>query len=153
MNEKKELSPKEKVEKIVELILTKKKGDTLKFNELNLIINENLKDEYGKIRFRKIMQRSKNKLIEHGILIRGINGIGYYILKTNQMSSYTYRNYMIKPIKQMQKGKKILDNLNKKELNNEETKQYELTKTLNDNLININKDQINSKEFISLKNI
>lgn len=153
MNVEETLSPKEKVQKIVELILKKKKGDTLKFEELNLIINEDLKDEYGKNRFKKIMNRAKNKLIEYGILIRGINGIGYYILKTNQMSSYTYRNYMIKPIKQMEKGKRILDNLNKKELNNEETKKYDLTKTLNDNLVNTNKAQINSKEFISLKEI
>lgn len=151
MNE--ELTPKEKVQKIIELILTKKKGDTLKFDELNLIINEDLKDEYGKIRFRKIMSRAKNKLIEYGILIRGINGIGYYVLKTNQMSSYTYRNYIVKPIKQIEKGKKILDNLNKKELNNEETEKYNLTKKLNDNLVKSNKDKINSQEFNSLKEI
>lgn len=148
-----ELTPKQKSIKIVELILTKKKGDTLKFEELNSIIKENLKDEHGKNKFRKIMQKAKNQLINYGILIKGINGVGYYILKTNQMSSYTYRNYMIKPIKQIQKGKTILDNLNKKELNNEETKKYDLTKKLNDNLVNINKDQINSKEFISLKEI
>lgn len=148
-----ELTPKQKSIKIVELILTKKKGDTLKFEELNSIIKENLKDEYGKNKFRKIMQKAKNQLINYGILIKGINGVGYYILKTNQMSSYTYRNYMIKPIKQIQKGKTILDNLNKKELNNEETKKYDLTKKLNDNLVNTNKNQINSKEFISLKEI
>lgn len=116
MENKKELSPKEKREKVVTYILSKNYGDTIKNEELNQILEEDLNDEYGKIRFRHQMDKAKNKLYEKGYVIRSIYGIGYYILKPNQISSYTYRNFILKPMKSYKKADTILNNINTKNL-------------------------------------
>lgn len=64
MENKKELSPKEKREKVVTYILSKNYGDTIKNEELNQILEEDLNDEYGKIRFRHQMDKAKKNYMK-----------------------------------------------------------------------------------------
>lgn len=145
------LSPKEKREEVYNLILTKKYGDTVTNEEINNILQEDLKDEYGKKRFRDQMNKVKNKLYEKGYVIRCIYNIGYYILKPNQVSSYTYRNFIVKPTKQFKKAQKILKHTDCKEFNVEETTEFELTRTLNKNIIDTTNKILNSEKYNDLQ--
>lgn len=151
---KNEFSPKEKREQVYNYILTKKYGDTITNEELNNILQENLKDEYGKIRFRNQMVKVKDTLYKKGFVIRPIYNIGYYILKPNQVSSYTYRNFIVRPTKQYNKAKIILENINNKEFNNDENLEFKTTKSLNKKIIDTTNNLLNSNEYKNLsKNI
>lgn len=151
---KNEFSPKEKREQVYNYILTKKYGDTITNEELNNILQEDLKDEYGKIRFRNQMIKVKDTLYKKGFVIRAIYNIGYYILKPNQVSSYTYRNFIIRPTKQYNKAKTILENINNKEFNNDENLEFKTTKSLNKKIIDTTNNLLNSNEYKNLsKNI
>lgn len=148
---KNEFSPKEKREQVYNYILTKKYGDTITNEELNNILQEDLKDEYGKIRFRNQMVKVKDTLYKKGFVIRPIYNIGYYILKPNQVSSYTYRNFIVKPTKQFKKAQKILKYTDCKEFNVEETTEFELTRTLNKNIIDTTNKILNSEKYNDLQ--
>lgn len=146
-----ELSKKEKIEKIIEIFIAKEKGQTVSLEEINEITQEDLTDKYAEQRFRNIMQKVKDLLIEKGFVIRSVYGVGYYILKSKQISSYTYRNYIVKPMKQFDKAKKILENTNKKELKDKDWSEYKTTVALNDAVLFNTKNLINSDEYKDLK--
>lgn len=108
----------------------------------------------GKIRFRSQMNKVKDRLYKKGFVIRSIYNIGYYILKPNQVSSYTYRNFIVRPTKQYNKAKIILENINNKEFNNDENLEFKTTKSLNKKIIDTTNNLLNSNEYKNLsKNI
>lgn len=141
----------EKVIGVAEYILKKNYGDTITIEELNQIIQEDLSDEKGKRKFKKIIGRSKNKLINYGYVIKSIYNVGYYILQPNQIPSYTYRNYIVKPLKQFNKADIILKNTNRKKLNTEEIKEHKATMQLNYSIMQATNLLINDEDFKILK--
>ena len=144
---KEELTPKEKREKIKKLVLSKNYGETLSYNELNSILQEDLNDYYGKVVFRRQMNKVKNELFSKGYVIRPVYNVGYYILKPNQVSSYTYRNYITKPMNSFKKAKVILDNTKKGKLQGQEISEYNATCELNESIIYTNAELLNSEEY------
>ena len=142
-----ESTPKEKRQKVIELILTKEYGETVTYNELNAILQENINDYQGKVAFRRNMNKVKNELFSKGYVIRPILNVGYYILKPNQVSSYTYRNYIVRPINSFKKAKTILENTERKQLKGQETTEYQTTYELNEAMIYANAELINADEY------
>lgn len=145
------LSTKEKREKVMELILSKEYGETITYDTLNEILQRNLSDFHERECFRREMNKVKNALFEKGYVIRPVFNVGYYILKPNQVSSYTYRNYIVKPIHSFRKAKTILDNTSKKGFNKEEISEYKTTCELNEAMIYASTELINSDEYKKLK--
>lgn len=135
MENKNSLSPKEKREKLYEFILSKNYGETITIEQINNILQENLNSDLGSKRFRNQINKVKNKLYEKGYVIRSIYDIGYYILKPNQVSSYTYRNFIVKPTKQFNKARIIMKNTNTKDLNDDEYVELYNTIELNKEMI------------------
>lgn len=135
MENKNSLSPKEKREKLYEFILSKNYGETITIEQINNILQENLNSDLGSKRFRCQINKVKNKLYEKGYVIRSIYDIGYYILKPNQVSSYTYRNFIVKPTKQFNKARIIMKNTNTKNLNDDEYIELYNTIELNKEMI------------------
>ena len=148
---KNELSPKEKREEIKELILSREYGETLTYEELNNILQEDLGDFYGREVFRRQMNKVKNELFSEGYVIRPVYNVGYFILKPNQVSSYTYRNYIVKPMNSFKKAKIILNNTEKKKLKGQEISEYVNTCELNEAIIYANEELINSEEYSMLR--
>lgn len=141
----------EKVIEVTKYILKKNYGDTITIEELNEIIQEDLSDERGKRKFKIILSKAKNRLINCGYVIKSIYNVGYYILKPNQISSYTYRNYIVKPMKQFSKANTILKNTNKRELNAEEWGKHKTTMELNRSIMQATNLLINDEDFKMLK--
>ena len=144
-------SNKEKIIEIGEYIIKKNYGEIITIKELNEFIQVDLSDEIGKRKFKRIMSKVKNRLINCGYVIRSIYNVGYYILKPNQISSYTYRNYIIKPLKQFDKANIILKNTNKKQLSTDEIKEHKATCELNRAIMYATNSLINDKEYEILK--
>lgn len=153
MNEKKyESEYSEKINNVCKYILTKEYGSTLTFEELNKFFNLNLKDEYDNHRLKYLMRKCKNILINYSYILRSVTKVGYYILKPNQISSYTYRTYIIKPLKSFDKAKLILSKTDKKEFNKEEIREHALTSGLNAALIYATDALINDEQYECLMN-
>ena len=139
------------VDNIVNLFKLKHQGNIITYKELQEYTHYNFSDYIDFDRFKKnTMAKAKNKLIEEGIIIKAIPNEGYYILKSNQIQSYTYRTYIRRPLKQFQKAEKILNNTIVNSLNAEELQKHKLTVDLNKQLINTNNEIINLKKFKDL---
>ncbi len=150
---KEELSPKEKRMKIIELILTKDYGETIEYDKLNEILQEDIDDYYGKQCFIRQMNKVKNELFSKGYVIRPVYNVGYYILKPNQVSSYTYRTYITKPINSFKKARTILDNTEKSKLKGQEVSEYKTTCELNEAMLYASTELLNSDEYKILSGI
>lgn len=74
-------------------------------------------------------------LIKRGYVIKSVKGCGWYILKPNQISSYTYRNYIVKPQKSYLKASEILQHFEKRDLSEDRKAEYEDINNLNNSLI------------------
>ena len=132
---------KDRLFECIEYIESKEYGTTLTKEELAKILGFNIEltKEYDK--FSEKMVRIKNYLIEKGIILKSIAGVGYYILKPKQVSGYVYRSYTRRIDKLLAKGSKILYYTPKKDLSEIRTEEI-------DNLINLNADLIGNVNTI-----
>ena len=141
-----------KRENIRNYIMKKQFGDTIVFKDLQQFTDYDLNNEYENYKFKTtIMRFVKDELIQEGYILKSIRGVGYYILKQNQISSYTYRTYIKKPLRYLDKADTILKSTHTILLNKKEVEKHSLTQELNEELIGKNSEIINSKKYESLK--
>lgn len=139
-------------ENIRNYIMKKQFGDTIVFKDLQQFTEYDLNNEYENYKFKTtIMRFVKDELIQEGYILKSIRGVGYYILKQNQISSYTYRTYIKKPLRYLDKADTILKSTHTILLNKKEVEKHSLTQELNEELIGKNSEIINSKKYESLK--
>lgn len=139
-------------ENIRNYIMKKQFGDTIVFKDLQQFTDYDLNNEYENYKFKTtIMRFVKDELIQEGYILKSIRGVGYYILKQNQISSYTYRTYIKKPSRYLDKADTILKSTHTILLNKKEVEKHSLTQELNEELIGKNSEIINSKKYESLK--
>lgn len=139
------------VEEITNYVKTKQQGETLTYKELQPFTHYNLEDELDRYHFAAaIMSRVREILIEDGYILKAIKYQGFYILKSNQIQSYTYRTYIKRPLKQFQKAERILNNTIVNGLNEDELQKHKLTADLNKQLLNTNTEIIGLKKFKDL---
>lgn len=139
-------------ENIRNYIMKKQFGDTIVFKDLQQFTEYDLNNEYENYKFKTtIMRFVKDELIQEGYILKSIRGVGYYILKQNQISSYTYRTYIKKPLRYLNKADTILKSTHTVLLNKKEVEKHSLTQELNEELIGKNSEIINSKKYESLK--
>ena len=126
-------------------------GQTITFEELQPLTQYNLDDKYELYKFKSsLMSKVKNRLIQKGIVLKSIKNIGYYILKPNQIQSYTYRTYIVKPLKHFEKAATILINSKTTELKEAELEKHNLTLNLDKELIETTNKLIKNKKYSNL---
>lgn len=137
---------------IIEYFKFKKQGDQINYDELQQFTHYDLKNVIEFHYFKtNTMRRVKEGLIDYGIIIKAIPNIGYYILKSNQVSSYTYRTYIKRPLKQLNKAERILNSTETKSLTVGELGKYNLTMALNQDLMAANDKVLNSNKYKELE--
>ena len=137
---------------IIEYFKFKKQGEQINYDELQQFTHYDLKNVLEFHYFKtNTMRRVKEGLIDYGIIIKAIPNIGYYILKSNQVSSYTYRTYIKKPLKQLNKAERILNSTETKSLTVGELGKYNLTIALNQDLMAANDKVLNSNKYKELE--
>ena len=103
---------KQRISETVEYILdeTKEKGKgiTLSNKKLGNLLKYNIEDELEWKKYKSTMNRVKNILINYGIVLKSIVGIGYYVLKDNQISGYCYHTYIKRTTILLDKSEHIL---------------------------------------------
>lgn len=138
---------------IADYFKTKKEGDAISYAELQKYTHYDLSNYIENQRFKKgTMLRVKNILIDNGIIIKAIANEGYYVLKSNQIQSYAYRTYIKRPLKQLEKSKRILESTNMKKLKQNEWEKHTLALELNNELLKTNNNILNSNKFKELDN-
>lgn len=139
-------------EEIEKYIKQKNFGDTIKVNELQQFTNYNLEDKYEYYKFKSSLMRIvKNNLMQNGIVLKAIQNVGYYILKPNQIQSYTYRTYILRPLKTLEKAEIILTHSNTNQLNKQELDKHKLTLDLNIALIKQTNNLVIDEKYKKLK--
>lgn len=104
-----------------------------------------------------IISKAKLLLIEKGIYIKTLSGVGYRVLYPNEISEEVFNKYIKAGIEKYRYGINIMSNTPQKLLNQEELKEFEevekLIRKLYSNNINEVKDmqfRLNSNKFKSL---
>lgn len=137
---------------IIEYFRSKNQGEQINYQELQSFTHYNLKDPLDFHYFKtNVMRRVKEGLIDYGMIIKAIPNVGYYILKSNQIQSYTYRTYIKRPLGQLNKAKRILDNTDLNGLKTDEVRRHKLTIQLDTDLIQKNTEIINSDSYKELE--
>lgn len=77
------------------------------------------------------MARIKNFLIDYGYILKSIGGVGYYILKPNQISNYCYRTYVERTFELLEKSERILNHTDQSEMIEIRKKELSEMKELN----------------------
>ena len=125
------------IKDICEFIRTKNYGTIIYYTDITRRIGLNIELEEHKKYFKRLMSKVKNILIDYSYILKSVGGKGYYILKPNQISSFTYRTYITKPQRAYEKAKRILERTDKKDFKKLDKEEYEDITKLNNKLIEV----------------
>jgi hypothetical protein len=125
------------IKDICEFIITKEYGTLVPFTDISRRIGLNIELEEGMKYFKKLMSKAKNILIDYSYILKPIKGTAYYILKPNQIPSYTYRTYITKPQKSYEKAKRILERTDRSNFNQLNKQEHQEVTELNNQMIEV----------------
>lgn len=125
------------IKDICEFIRAKNYGTIIYYTDITRRIGLNIELEEHKKYFKRLMSKVKNILIDYSYILKSVGGKGYYILKPNQISSFTYRTYITKPQRAYEKAKRILERTDKKDFKKLDKEEYEDITKLNNELIEV----------------
>ena len=134
VNESKTSKYEINTELALEYILEREHGETISYLTLSNILGFALQDERQEKIFKRRMAKIKNILIDYGYILKSVGGVGYYILKPNQISSFTFRNYIVKPQRAYEKAQRILNHVDKTKLNDTGKEEHRYAKELAENI-------------------
>ena len=120
-----------RIQETIEYILTLNYGDVILFETMAKMLNYNIEDEKEKAKFRNTMQKVKNFLINYGYILKSVVNVGYYILKPQQIASYTYRTYIQRPLRLFEKADIILEHTDITKLKDARFQEYKEVRDLN----------------------
>ena len=127
---------RQNIQIVVEFILEKNYGSTISHTELANMLGYNIDDEIEFKKYKSIMARIRNFLLDYGYVLKSISGIGYYILKPTQVSNHCYRTYVKRASRLYDKSAHILDRTDKTEMNETRLEEIKNMMELNKQLIN-----------------
>lgn len=136
---------------ICEYILTKEYGTTISYTDISRRIGLNIEHEDSLKLFKRLMAKVRNILIDYSYVLKIINGVGYYILKPNQISSYTYRTYITKPQRAYEKAKRILERTDKNKFNQLNEQEHQEVTELNNQMMQVSDYTIFNSDYYKNK--
>lgn len=146
-----ESKKKQNIQEVVEFILEQNFGTTVSDTDLAKILGYSISDEEEYYKYKSIMGRVRNFLLQYGYVLKSIPGIGYYILKPAQISSHCYRTYVKRASRLYDKSSYILGRVDQKELNEERKEELESMMKLNKQLIDNVWNTISESKYYSRK--
>ena len=137
---------KQAFQECMEYCLEHTYGNTLLNTELCRILGYNIENELEFFKFKSIMGRIKEELINYGKILKSVPG-GYYILKPQHVASHCYRNYIKRSQRTLDKSLYVLDHVDNTELHNDRIEEYNKFKELNEKLIDTATELINNSAY------
>lgn len=118
------------VNSLFNLFVVKKYGEMIYHTEIEKILGFNREvNKYG-----IYVKKAKDRLIEHSKVLKSIHGIGFIVLKPEQVSGYVYRKYIKRTLNLYNYSTEILDHLNTEDFGATRKQEYDEVKDLNDAL-------------------
>lgn len=143
---------KQHIQETIDFILEKNYGDTIGYIPLAKLLHYNIDDELESKKFKVMMGRVKNFLIDYGYILKSIPGVGYYILKPKQISGYCYHTYIRRTENLLNKSGRILSHVAQNELSEIRKEEYENVCELNSDVTNAIDTTIENSKYYSKKN-
>lgn len=109
-------SKEQNIVEFIKCVTQRGYGETISLEEAGQILKYNIDNEKEFRRFRSVMSRIKNYLIDRGYLLKSIVGVGYYIMKPKQVPNYVYRTYTLRSLRLIEKQDRILEHTPTSEL-------------------------------------
>lgn len=125
---------KYKQELIQEILENYKYGDIVKLNVCARFLHYNIELENELANLKHMMGPIKRYLQQRGIILRGIAGVGYYILKPKEISGYVYGSYITRSRRTLDKSEEILGVVDETQLNDIRKEELESVRELNSKL-------------------
>lgn len=142
---------KQYLQEAIEFILEKNYGETLLHEELSRILHVNLEDELMQKRYKYLMNRIKNFILQYGYVLKSIQNVGYYILKPSQISKHCFRTYIRRSTKLFNKSDFILEHTEKFDLDDDRLEEINNLMDLNKQLIEKTEKMIEESAYYSRK--
>ena len=120
-----------KYSEVCDYVLSQDCGNVIPYDILSEMFGRKLNSEKEWKTLTNRMRQVKSIMVNYGIVLKNVIGVGYYILKPKQISSYCYRTYIEKSQKLLNRSQKILNNIDKKELSEIRQKEYTEMNSLN----------------------
>ena len=143
---------KQRIQETIDFILEKNYGDTIGYIPLAKILHYNIDDELEAKKFKVMMGRVKNFLIDYGYVLKSIAGVGYYILKPKQISGYCYHTYIKRTESLLDKSGRILSHVEQSKLSEIRKEEYDNVCNLNLGVTNAIDTTIENSEYFNKKN-
>jgi len=137
----------------MDYVLSKKYGETISLEICGKFLKYNIGDEKELKKFKNLMNRIKNALIDKGYLLKTIPNVGYYIMKPKQIPNYVYRTYTLRTLRLIEKQDRILKHTDISDLNNERKKENEEIKVLTYTTYEAIETAIFQSDYFKNKNI
>jgi hypothetical protein len=136
---------REEVENIVEHILTNfNYGDTISFKSLERLLGYNAEE----IQYKYLLTAVKNELMEYGCILTAVIGEGYRILFPNEVAKEVYRKCAKRSLGYLAKGLKMMENVDRNMLNDEEKRQFEDMEKLVAEMYMTNENSLLKAQFL-----
>ena len=147
-----ESKKKQNIQETVEYILSKDYGTTVENAELAKLLGYNIDTEEEFIKYRNMMTKVRNFLLQYGYVLKTVTGIGYYILKPAQISRHCYKAYIKRAGRLYDKSAFVLDKVDQSELTHTRKEELENIKNLNEQLIETTDKVLLESKYYSRKN-
>jgi len=110
---------RQNIQEVVEFILDNDYGTMLYNEDLSKILGYNFEIEEEYYKYKSIMQRVKNFLLQYGYVLKSVGGVGYYILRPTEIARHCYKTYIKRAAKMYDKSAYVLDRTDKSQMNEE----------------------------------
>ena len=142
----------QRIAELIDMILELGYGSTISKYKCASVLHYNIDNEKEKKKFLSTMSRVKNFLIDYGYVLKGIAGVGYYILKPKQISGYCYHTYIRKTETLLNKSERILNHVEQNELSDIRKQEYFNVCDLNMVITSVIDTTIKNSEYYHKKN-
>jgi len=143
-----ESAKKRNRQEVCEYILEQEYGNTISDVDLAKILEYNINDELEFRKYKSMMNKVRNFLLQYGYVLKSVSGVGYYILKPSQVTRHCYHTYIKHASRLYDKSAYVLDRTDKTELSDERMEEIKNMMDLNKQLIdNVEKTIVESKYY------
>lgn len=137
----------DKINSLFNMFIQKKYGDLIYHSEIEAILGFDREvTKYG-----IYVRHAKDRLIQYSKVLKAIPGVGFQVLKPQQVSGYVYRKYIKRTLNLYNYSTDILGYLNKDGFSDVRMKEFNEVKELNDALREKTKSMIQESGYYSRK--
>ena len=133
------------INQVYNLFIQRNYGEMIYHSEVEKILG--IKRDMTK--YGIYVKKAKDKAVEKHRVLKSIPGVGWQVLKPQQVSGYTYRKYIKKALKMYDYSEFILEYVEEDKLGDTRKEEYEQVKELNNEMKKTSQQTIERSKYYS----